>query len=197
MKTLLFLTLFSFGAEAFTLSQYLSSPEGSSVQKLTLTPKKSEFMKASNFFDKKKDYTLGNFQLAKGAVSEADTKKVDEILVKIREVDTFMKKKNSSFNEMSSIKPHDAFLILNDYQISPKSTFYPELKAIFDQYTAREWKQISGVKLSEDLKQVIKVKDGKEISKEAFNLDVQCQPSSTLSICSFKSLGILFVEKNK
>ena len=197
MKNLLFLLILPLSAEAFTLTQYLSSPEGSSVQRFILTPKKSEFIKSSNYFDKKKDYALGSFELAKGQVSDVDLKKVDEILTKIREVDTFMKKKNSSFNEMSAIKPHDAFLILDDFQISPKSTFYPELKNIFDQYAAREWKQISGIKLSEDQKQVIKIKDGKEISKEVFKFDVQCQSSTSISICSFKDVGILFVEKTK
>ena len=55
--------------EAATLSQYHSSPDGSSMQKFTVTAKKSVYEKSSNFFDQEKMYTLGSFSLKKSTIS--------------------------------------------------------------------------------------------------------------------------------
>src|SRR5690606_7229279 len=122
------------------------------------------------YFDQKKDLTLGHFELKKKQDVSAHEARLKKILAKIKEVDAFLQKKDTSFNEMSSKKPHQSFLLLDKYRVTKDSDLYPELKNIYDELFKKDWKQISGIRLSDDLKTVIKIEDGKETSKEKFNM---------------------------
>jgi hypothetical protein len=194
MKYLILGFLFFNVAQATTLSQYISSPDGSSEQRFEISKNSAKYVKRSNFFDKTKSFTLGNFELQNNKITPEDLKKLDVILTKIKNVDEFLKKKNSSFNDYTSKAPHDSFLILNEYRISQKSDLYPELKGIFDRIQGFNWKQNSGIKLSEDMKTLTIIKDGKETSKEPFNFAFHCQKAEAPTVCGYKDFGILFVQ---
>lgn len=194
MKYLILGLLTVTSVHATVLSQYISSPDGSSEQRFVLSKNSAKYEKRSNFFDKTKSFTLGEFQLSNDKVSADDMKKIDKILTKIKDVDQFLKKKNSSFNDFSAKAPHDSFIILDEYRVSQKSDLYPELKEIYDRLLAKNWKQESGIKLSEDLKTLTTIKSGKETSKEAFNFGFHCQKAEAPTVCGYKNLGILFVQ---
>lgn len=194
MKYLILALLTITSAHATVLSQYISTPDGSSEQRFVLSKNAAKYEKRSNFFDKTKSFTLGEFQLTNEKVSAEDMKQLEKILAKIKDVDQFLKKKNSSFNDFSAKTPHDSFIILDEYRVSQKSDLYPELKQIYDRLLAKNWKQESGIKLSEDMKTLTTIKNGKESSKEAFNFGFHCQKEQAPTICGYKNLGILFVQ---
>ncbi len=179
---------------ATTIGQYQSSPDDSSVQSFTVTPNKVKYEKHSNLFDKAKDLSLGDFELEKNEALKQESAKLDEMLAKVKTVDQYLKKKNSSFNDLSSKNPHEAFLILNNYRITKGSDLYPELKKIYDDLAAKKWKHVSGIKLSDDLKNVTIIEKGKEVSKENFNLAFHCKNEEAPTVCGYKKLGILFVQ---
>ncbi|WP_408098494.1 hypothetical protein ACJVC5_06160 [Peredibacter sp. HCB2-198] len=194
MKYLSLFILFSTSVGATTLGRYYSSPEGTSVQKFSLSKSSVIYEKRSNFFDEKPDNRLGTFETSEAKSIKEDKQKLDAILVKVKTVDEFMKKRNESFNDLSMKNPHSSFFMLEDYRISQESDLYPEVKAIYERLSDLNWKQKKGIKLSEDLKKIIHVKDGKEVSNEIFNFAFQCQKSEPPSICSFKDEGILYVK---
>ena len=180
--------------EAATLSQYHSSPDGSSIQKFTVTAKKSVYEKSSNFFDQEKMYTLGSFSLKKSTIPSEDLKKLEKILGKIQAVDKFMKTKDLSFNDLSDKTPHKSFLMLNDFRVSQGSDLYPELKMLFEKFQKLNWMQDSGIKLSNDLKTVATIKAGKVVKSEPFNFQFLCKKAEAPTICAYKDLGILYVQ---
>lgn len=188
------LTILSSQLYAATLGQYISHPDGTSFQSFSLEKDKVLYEKHSNFFDDKKDLSLGHFEPRKKIDVTTQKKKLKKILAKIEEVDNFLKKKNSSFNELSSKKPHQSFLLLNKYRVTKDSELYPELKKIYDDLYENEWKQVSGIKLSPDLKKVISIKDGKESSTENFNMSFHCKAPTTPTVCGYKDLGILYIQ---
>lgn len=193
MKYLIpFLLLTSF-AHATVLSQYVSSPDGSSEQRFVINKNAVKYEKRSNFFDKNKSLTLGDFESGT-KISAEDQKKLTQILSKIKEVDKFLKQKNSSFNDFSEKAPHDPFIFLDDFRVSQKSDLYPELKSIYDRIQGFNWKQHSGIKLSDDFKTVTVIKDGKEASKEEFKFAFHCKRQEAPTVCGYKDLGILFVQ---
>lgn len=179
---------------ATTLSQYQSSPSGSSVQTFDISANKTTYEKSSNLFDKEKSYQLGSFAIAKEQIKKEDLKKLEEILVKIKEVDTFLLQKDSSFNELADKSPHKSFLMLDKYRISQGSDLYPEVKRIFDDFQKLKWKQESGIKLSNDLKNLTTIKDGKEVKTEKFDFAFHCKDQKAPTVCAYKDIGILFVE---
>ncbi len=181
-------------AFATTLSQYHSSPSGSSVQTFDIGKSKTTYEKASNLFDKEKSYQLGSFTLPKAKLHKEDLKKLDGILAKIKEVDSFLKQKNSGFNDLADKSPHKSFLMLDEFRVSQTSDLYPELKQLFDKFQKQEWKQESGIKLSNDLKTITTIKGGKEVKSEKFNVAFHCKDQAAPTICAYKDLGILFVE---
>ncbi len=190
-----FLTFFIITTvHATTLSQYHSSPTGSSVQTFEIGKNKTKFEKASNFFDKEKSYQLGSFTIGQDQLNKEDLKKLEAILVKIKEVDTFLKEKNSDFNELADKSPHKSFLMLDQYRISQNSDLYPEVKKIFDHFQKLNWKQESGIKLSKDLKTMTTVKNGKDVKSEKFDFAFHCKDQAAPTVCAYKDLGILFVE---
>ena len=193
MKYLLAMFLIS-SVHATTLSQYQSSPNGSSVQTFDIGGNKTTFEKASNLFDKEKSYQLGSFSLNKDQISKEDMKKLEEILVKIKEVDTFLQQKDSSFNDLADKSPHKSFLMLDKYRISQGSDLYPEVKKIFDKFQKLNWKQESGIKLSKDLKTLTTIKGGKEVKTEKFDFAFHCKDQAAPTVCALKDFGILFVE---
>lgn len=194
MKYLFFILLFSGQLYSATIGQYISHPDGSSFQSFTLEKNKVLYEKHSNFFDIKKDLTLGHFELVKKEDLSKHEKKLKSILSRIKDVDTFLKKKDSSFNELSAKKPHESFLLLESFRVTKDSDLYPELKKIYDELYQKNWKQVSGIKLSDDLKKVISIEDGKEKSKENFNMSFHCKAPSAPTVCGYKDLGILYIQ---
>jgi hypothetical protein len=194
MKYLILGLVISGFAHATTLSQYISSPDGSSEQRFEINKNSAKYVKRSNFFDKNKSFTLGTFELQDSKLSATDLKALDRILAKIKSVDDFLKTKNSSFNDYSQKNPHDSFIILNEYRISQKSDLYGELKQIYDRIQGFNWKQSNGIKLSDDLKSVTIIKDGKVTAKEPFNFAFHCQKAEAPTVCGYKDFGILFVQ---
>lgn len=194
MKLITLLFIFSTTASATTLGQYISTPDGTSVQVFQITSGRVSYDKRSNFFDKKKELELGKFS-TNYKLSEKDQSKISTTLSKIKTVDELMKKKSSSFNDLSLKVPHESFLMLDDYRISKQSDLYPEMKAIYDTLLAQNWKQESGVKLSDDYKTVIQVSDGKEAGRDKFNFQFHCQKPEPPTQCMIKDYGILFLGK--
>lgn len=190
---LIILLLLSFNASAMGLGQYYSSPDGSSSRTFKITKDKVSYQKSSNFFDATKDFTLGQFS-SEFKLSSEQYSQLEEVLNKIKVVDEFMKKKGSSFNELSLKKPHESFIILDDYRISKKSDLYPELKKMIELLESQKWKQVSGIKVSSDFKQVHQIKNGKEVSQEAFNFAFHCKKSEPPSVCAYKDYGILYLK---
>ena len=194
MKLFLGLILLPTMVHAVSLGQYQSSPDGSSLQKFEIEGEKVSYEKASNFFDKKLNLSLGKFS-SSYKFPEKDQTKLNATLTKVKDVDEFMKKKNSSFNDLSTKKPHNSFIMLEHFRLAQESDLYPEMKALYDSLAAQNWKQESGIKLSDDYKTLVKIHGGKEISREAFNFGFHCQKAEPPSVCFFKDLGILFVPK--
>ncbi|MFP5386502.1 MAG: hypothetical protein ACLGHN_10515 [Bacteriovoracia bacterium] len=194
MKYLIVSLLITVSAYGVEVGQYISHPDGSSFQSFNLEKSKVIYEKHSNFFDPKKDLSLGHFELSKKVDLSSEEKKLKEILNKIVEVDKFLRKKKSSFNELSSRNNHDSFILLEKFKVTKDSDLYPELKKIFDTLLNREWKQVDGVRLSEDLKKVIKVEEGKEVSREAFNMRFHCKKPDPPTVCGYKDLGILYIQ---
>lgn len=192
-----FLTAFFFlslNLQAATISQYISKPEGSSAHVFEIDEKKFTQKKASNFFDTKKDYRLGTFTAVDKAKAKELNTKLDSIYAKIKEVDTFMKKKSSSFNELADNKPHESFLALNEYRVTQDSVIYPELKAIYDEVAKLNWQQEKGIKLTEDFKKLITIENGKEVKREEFSFRFHCKDPQPPSVCAYKDLGIIYVQ---
>ena len=189
----LFLFLVTMNVHAVTIGQFISTPEGSSLQTFDLNKTSASYDKKSNFFDKRKDLSLGKFEI-KGEDFSADLKYLKSTLDKIKAVDELLQKKNSSFNDLSRNKPHDSFITLEDYRISQDSDLYPGLKQIFEKMIVKSWKPDTGIKVSDDLTSIITYKKGKEASKEAFNMAFHCQKDSAPTICSFKDLGIIYIK---
>jgi hypothetical protein len=195
MMKLFFLTLIvSSPLKATVLSQFISSPEGSSLQTFTVKEGKALLEKRSNFFDNKKDYSLGTFELKFSRGLRALEKALKVSLSKIQEADKLLKKTNASFNDLSLIRPHASFLMLDDYRVSQDSVLYPELKKIYDDLSQRKWEQVTGMKLSLDLKTVTMTKDGKEAFKEPFDVQFSCKDPNPPTVCAYKDLGILYIE---
>jgi hypothetical protein len=194
MKTiiaLLTLTLLP-AAHAATLGQAISQPEGSSLQAFELK-NGAVYKKRSNFFDKKKDYELGTYRLAKGESVEAEEKALSKVLAKVAAADEILRKQNTTFNELTKIRPHSSCLLLDDFQIAQGSDLYPELKKIFDTLAAKKWELEDGVKLSSDFRKVTKVKGGQPGEPVPFDFPFACSKNRPPAYCVFKDLGLLYV----
>lgn len=194
MKFLTAILFISLNLEAATISQYISKPEGSSAHVFDISETKMTQKKASNFFDTKKDYRLGSFSTSDKAKAKELNTRLEAILVKIKEVDVFMKKKNSSFNDLADNKPHESFLAVNEYRVTKESVVYPELKAIYDEVAKLKWQQDDGIKLSDDLKKIITIENGKEVKREEFSFRFHCKDPAPPSVCAYKDLGIIYVQ---
>lgn len=194
MKWLFALTFISFTANSAILGQLISQPDGSSVQQFQISSNKVTYEKRSNFFDKKTDLSLGKFS-TNYKVTDKEQNKISTTLSKIKVVDEVMKKKSSSFNDLSTKEPHASFLMLDDFRISKESDLYPEMKTLYETLAKQEWKQESGIRLSKDYKSLIQIKDGKEVSREPFNFPFHCQKPEPPTQCAFKDYGILYLPK--
>lgn len=188
------LIMLSLNAYSATVSQYISSPEGSSMQSFHLSKGGVTYNKKSNFFDSTKDFSLGSFALKDAENISIEEKELAAILSRIKEVDTFLKKKNSSFNELSSGSPHESFLVLDNYRVTKSSDLYPDLKKIYDSLSTKKWKHVNGVRITPDFKNIISIKNGKDSAQEAFNMQFNCKDDMAPTVCAFKDLGILFIQ---
>jgi hypothetical protein len=192
MKALLIFSIFSGHVFALTLGQYSSSLDGTSVQAFDLNPKSVIYNKRSNLFDSKKDLSVGRFELERGQV-ENEKSIIIQALQKVQVVDKYLKGQNSTFNELSSKKPHESFIFLEDYRISQNSDLYPGLKSVFDNLMAKKWKQIDGARLSDDLKSISEMANGKVISTKPFHLLFSCNSGDVPTVCRYKDEGLIFI----
>ena len=192
MKKLIWILFITLKVNATTIGQYISSPDGSSLQSFSITRYSLILDKKSNFFDREVDYSLGKFE-ARGNFSDEE-KELKNSLTKIKQVDAFLKKKNSRFNELSSKKPHESFITLDQYRVSQESDLYRKLKTMIDSLLSRKWKHVSGIRLSENFKEVISIRDGKETSRTPFNMQFSCKDPAPPTVCGFKDLGIIFIK---
>jgi hypothetical protein len=193
MKWFFFLVMIG-NVYATTFSQIRSTPEGTSEQGFTISKTNISYVKRSNYFDSSKSLTLGEFGTSNAKAGLAVLPKLQEALVKIKQVDKFMRKKNSSFNEMSEKSPHEPYFLLDDYRITSGSILYKELEANFKKLESIHWKQKSGIKLSDDFKTVTKIENEKESSKTEFNFRLHCKNPQAPTICIYKDHGILFLK---
>lgn len=189
----LILFLFSLNVHAISIGQFISFPDGSSEQSFDLQKNSAVYDKKSNFFDKNQDLSLGKFEL-KGEDFSNEIKVLNTALSKIKTVDELLQKKNSSFNDLSSKKPHASFITLEDYRITQDSDLYPELKQVFDKLINKKWKAETGIRITNDLSSIINIKKGKEVSRETFKIQFHCEKDSPPTICSFKDLGIIYLK---
>lgn len=190
---ILTLILIASSVFAVNISRYISLPEGVSEQRFELEKDRATYQKTSNFFDKDKNLSLGTFSAKSKKVAQ-ETDKIIKVLKKIKGVDDFLKKKNSSFNELSDKSPHASFIFLGDFRITKNSNLYPELFSIFERLQKLEWKHESGLKLTLDYKTQSIIKNGKETSSRNFDFEFQCKHPKAPTMCIFKDVGILYLE---
>lgn len=193
MKYLLALFV-AMSAQGAVISRNISTPDATSEQRFEIEKGKATYFKSSNFFDLKKELAVGTFA-PKKPIPEKDLARLEEILEKIKTVDEFLKKKNSAFNELSEKKPHESYIRLDQYRITQGSELYPELKDIFERLQTYEWKQESGIRLTDDYKNLITVKNGKDVSKESFHSDFYCNKQAVPPVCLYKNIGVIYLEK--
>lgn len=187
MKILIFFLFFSFASHAITLEKYLSQPEGSMKQTIELNKKQLKLFKDSNYFDAKKSYRIGNFTAPAKGQSES-IKTLTELLKKVEAVDGALKKKGSSFNELSTPKGHITIYRLNEYVIGPGSKYYKILDREFKNLNALSWKQVDGYEISKDLKTVKEFEGGKVKKSSEYAPDFYCKRD----VCTYVGGGQVF-----
>lgn len=197
MKSFILICLFTLNAaSAATLAKFRSSPDGTSSQKFLLEGEAPKFEKTSNLFDpKSKDYRIGVHSLAgKPAEFKKLMAKVDEYAKKFKEVDEFLKTKNSSFNDVAGAVHHDSVILVDEFRIKPESKYYAELDQIFKKLQGMNWRLKTGFKLTENLEKVLEYKDGKEVKSSPYARDLYCQKAHPPTVCTFYGGGQVFVQ---
>jgi hypothetical protein len=151
--------------------------------------------KTSNWFDEKVDYRLGRFQAINDlgisqikselAKIEADLKVADEKLISM----------GKSFNQLNSNKsPHSPYFKLSGYKIQEGSIYYPRLIEIAAQIQQLQLKLVDGVELEENRKHYVFYKDGKEVSREPFNIRFFCKVPHFPTRCMARQWGAFYLE---
>lgn len=179
-------------AHGAVFSKYVSTLEGASELRYEFSKEKSSFVRRSNFFDQKKNYALGTYELT--FPKEAATE-LSEIIAKVQAANELLKRKKLSFNDLSDKTPHAPFFFLNEFRITEGSDYYADLKRIFEKLESIEKKNFTGIRLTDDFTEVEEFKKGKLEKKRPFNFSFHCSTEQAPSVCLFKDLGILFVQK--
>jgi hypothetical protein len=192
MKLLLVGLVLSSSVFGVSLGQYVDSLDGASLQRFEINSNSATYTKRSNLFDVKKDLSVGIFELEKDQLRDEKVI-LTKVLQKIQEVDQYLKTRKSSFNELSQKKPHESFILLNDYRISQHSDLYPELKSVFNKLMAKTWKQREGAQLSDDYKSLSVISRGKVISVRPFNLMFSCKKGDLPTVCRYKDEGLIYL----
>lgn len=186
MKLFFLLLCLHSSAYGVTLEKFFSRPEESF--KATIDLKNDAFVlsKNTNYFDIKKGLAVGTFTApAKG--HHEISKKLDEILKKIIEVDTALKQKGTSFNHVSTPKGHAVIFRLNEFVISEDSKYFKILEESFREISELSWKQISGYEISRDFKTVKEFENGKVKLTKEYAADFYCKSD----ICTYYGGGFL------
>lgn len=189
MKALI-LVLISFQVNATILSQYVSTPDATSEQRFNVQGANSSYIKKSNLFDQKRTYEIGTYSLV---VSKTLVSELDAVLEKIKTVDELLKKKRMSFNDLSMKSPHDSFFFVDEYRVTKESDLYPDLKKIFQKLQEQELKSFSGIKVSDDFKELMTYEKSVMKKKVAFPFSFQCKEPVAPTVCLFKDLGTLYL----
>lgn len=170
-----FLGIFlSLNAGAVTLEKSLSLPEGKMKQTIEWDKEKLKLFKDSNYFDSPKAYRIGNFTAPiKG--QQKTISSLEELLKKVEAVDEALKKKGTSFNQLSIPKAHVTIYRLNEFVIGPGSKYYQILDDHFKHLGKLQWKQIDGYEISRDFKTVKEFEGGKLKKTSEFASDFFCK----------------------
>lgn len=187
MKILFLTFIFSFSAHAVTLEKYLSQPEGSMKQLISIDKNEVRLFKDSNYFDAKRTYAIGNFtSSSKG--QEAAKKDLEELLKKIETADSALKKQGTSFNELSIPKAHVTIYRLDKYVIGPGSKYYKIVDKHFKELSSLKWKQLDGYEISKDMKTVKEYEKGNVKLTKEYASDFYCRND----VCTYFGGGQVF-----
>lgn len=179
-------------AHAVELARIHSDPEVSSRVRYIISDKEIKLKKESNLFDEKKDLTLGTFKLVPS--KKFSSNRLNAIRDEIKRADEFLKKKGSSFNELSSTKEHHKpFITIDDFRILEGSNYYAELDKTLKELSSLPREQLTGMLLSSDLKKVSYIKDGKMTKTDPFNIKFSCKNEAAPTVCYFKGEGFLIL----
>ncbi len=178
---------------AANLTHYQSSPEGTSLQTFSLSKSMTQ-TRRTNAFDRSLKLRLGTFALAGGESVVTEERLVNGILAQIQTVEETLRRRGSSFNDLSPVKPHGAFFMVENFRVSESSRIYPELLKIFRSLSLKKWRQLEGIRITDDLKSLTTIRGGKEVSTQAFSYAFHCNRERPPGYCLFKDQGILFVD---
>jgi hypothetical protein len=188
MKVLLFLLLISQSAGALTLTKVMSLTEGSASLEVEVSNKTLVLNKSSNQFAESTSLSLGKFI----SNEPFDERSLIALKKKIDETHKFLSSRGLSFNELSAVKPHETFFMVDEAKIGQGSVLHKELDALFTELMKRKWTQREGIELSDDRRTLVSFQAGKA-TKGPFNLAFHCKQPSLPTVCYFKDLGWLKV----
>lgn len=192
----LLIILFVSQVQALTLSKYRSTPDGAASQLFNLDSKKPQFEKTSNVFDpNSNDLGIGIHELSSpGEEYKSLVKNLEGYAAKFKVVDDFLKTKGSSFNDVSGPPNHEAIIILNDYRIKPDSKYYAELDVVFKKIRSMNWRLVKGYRITDDLKKVLEINDGKTTKTSSYDKDLYCQKAQRPTLCTYYGGGQVYVK---
>ena len=190
MKYLLFLMVSS-QVLASSISVIRSVPEGLSSQKFVIENGRTILEKTSNYFDQDVDYRLGRLE-AKNRSSDLKAR-LNLLLEKIKLADNNLKSHGSNFNSLTNPRPHERYLKVDGYLLTPKSLLYPEAEKILSELQKSEWELIEGVLFSKDLKTKSTFRAGKLIESIDFKFKFYCREKIPPTVCHDRKYGIIYV----
>jgi hypothetical protein len=193
MRVLAILILSICTLNAATISRYIDKPEGISMQSYELNNGKAMFRKHSNFFDESRDFSLGDFVPVSTEGINIQEKRLNKILYQIKDVEKFLQTKDQGFNDLTPLSLHESAILIDKFKISKSSILYPEALAIFESLKKRQWRQVAGVKLTEDFKKIGIIQGGKEVKSLEFDFKSFCNNALPPATCRYKDLGPLYV----
>ena len=191
---LICLLIISQNAFAVELARIHTDPTASSRIKYIITDKEITLKKESNLFDQKADLTLGTFELKN--TQKIPLTRLNVIEDEIQRTDALLKKKGSSFNELSASKdPHKPFITVGDYKINEGSNYYAELDKLIKDLSSLPKEHISGISLSNDFKTLTHISNKTKAKKTPFDLRFSCQKEALPTTCFIKGEGFLILKK--
>lgn len=176
---------------AVSLTKFQSTPEGTSSQVFLVEETKATLDKNTNLFDPKLDFALGIFRRESLEDFKEVHRKLAELEGKFKIVDETLKKRKTSFNDISGKPGHKTILILGDYRVMPESKYYGELEVLFNQLQKLEWNLEEGYRISPDLSTVSVYKDGKVQKTEKYLKIAHCSDDRTT--CTYNLGGRIFL----
>src|SRR5690606_21762934 len=145
--SLSFLLLLSTSLYALELEKVKQEGETFHSQKFILANSSNEFLKKSNYFDEKENYEIGRYEISQNKI-EPFLKNLNEIVTKIKNVDSLLNSKGKSFNELSlKDKDHLASFNLEGFIITKDSNLFSEVESLFKSLKDLDWKMKKGIRI--------------------------------------------------